>query len=72
MNGYVLLPPTRTVMIKNLPTAHCNFSPAVNKVIDENGNSMDLLTSQYKMKKKKNRRKRSWDGGGKRKKLKQN
>ena len=72
MNGYVLLPPTRTVMIKNLPPAHCRFSSAIYKVIDENDNSMDLLTSQYKMKKKKNRRKRSWDGGGKRKKLKQN
>jgi hypothetical protein len=71
MNGYVLLPPTRTVMIKNLPPAHRNFSSAIYKVIDENGSSMDLFTSQYK-KKKKNRRNRSWSRGRKRKKLKQN
>ena len=69
MNGYVLLPPTRTVMIKNLPPGHRNFSSALYKVIDENGNSMNLFTSQSK---KKNRRNRSWSRGRKRKKLKQN
>ena len=63
MNGYLLLPAKITVMIKDLPRAHLDVSSEIYKVIDENGNSMDLLTSQYKMKKKKNRRKRSWDGG---------
>ena len=69
MNGYVLFPPKKTVLIKDLPPAHCNFSSAIYKLIDENGNSMDLLTSHDKMKKKKNRRKRSWDVSGKRKKI---
>ena len=69
MNGYVLFPPKKTVLIKDLPPAHRNFSSALYKVIDENGNSMNLFTSQSK---KKNRRNRSWSRGGKRKKLKQN
>ena len=70
MNGYVLFPPKKTVLIKDLPPAHRNFSSAVYKVIDENGNSMDLFTSNDKMKEHKNRKKRSWYGSVKRKKLK--
>ena len=45
MNGYLLLPPNRTVMIKDLPHVHQDFSSAIFKVIDENGNSIDLIKS---------------------------
>ena len=57
MNGYVLFPPKKTALIKDLPPVHRNFSSAIYKLIDENGNSMDLLTYHDKMKEKKNRKK---------------
>ena len=72
MNGYILFLPKKTVLIKDLPPAYRNFSSPLCKVIDENGNAVDLFTSPDKMKEKKNRKKRSWDGSVKRKKLKQN
>ena len=59
VNGYLLLLPKRIVMIKNLPHAHRDFSSEIYKVIDENGNSMNLIKFYVKMKKMKNRRRRS-------------
>ena len=72
MNAYLLLPPKKTVKLKGLPPAHRNFSSLMYKVMNENGNSMDLFTPIDKLKKKRNRKKRSWDGLGKKKKLRKN
>ena len=63
MNGYLLISPKRTVIIKDFPREHRGVSSATYKVINENGNSMDLINSYEKMKKQKNRRRKPWDGG---------
>ena len=72
MNGYLLLPPKKTVKLKGLLPAHRNFSSPIYKVMNENVNSIYLFTSINKLKKNRNRNKRSWDGLGKKKKIRNN